>query len=147
MQKRFLSYLSTAQKLVESYKGEIPFASFLKNYFSLNKKHGSTDRKQIAHLCYCYFRLGKALTTEPFETKACIAYFLCNAQPNNYAFLFNDLWLQNWSEDVEKRIEFVQQAKHNFNINDVFMPSQFIGIENKKDFIKSQAQSKLFTFF
>lgn len=37
----------------------MPFASFIKNFFSKNKKFGSNDRKQISNLCYSFFRLGK----------------------------------------------------------------------------------------
>lgn len=39
----------------------MPLKHYLQQYFSQNKKHGSKDRKQIAHLCYSYYRMGYAL--------------------------------------------------------------------------------------
>jgi len=62
---RYHSYLNTAKNIIENYKGEIPFAVFIKKYFSAKKKYGSKDRKQITALCYNYFRLGKALPQLP----------------------------------------------------------------------------------
>lgn len=64
---RFYSWLNTAVKLVGRYRGEEPFANYLKYFFSQNKKFGGKDRKQIAHLCYSYFRLGKAFTNLSIE--------------------------------------------------------------------------------
>lgn len=57
---RFYSHLNSAAAIIEVYKFEIPFAPFIKSYFTKNKKFGSRDRKQITELCYCYFRLGKS---------------------------------------------------------------------------------------
>ena len=65
---RWHSYLNSAKEILSLYNGEEPFASFLKKYFSGHKKFGSTDRKQVSHLCYCYFRLGKALPNLPTTT-------------------------------------------------------------------------------
>ncbi len=45
-----------ARKLVSDYKGQEPFASYIKKYFAANKKHGSRDRKTISELCYEAFR-------------------------------------------------------------------------------------------
>ena len=70
-EKLFESYLSTAVSLVQQYDGSIPLSDFLKQYFSLNKKFGSRDRKHVSHLCYCYYRLGqnppRSLKGEPKE--------------------------------------------------------------------------------
>lgn len=54
------AHIETAKKLIASYEGVQPFHLFLKTYFAANKKHGSKDRKQIASLCYYWFRWGKA---------------------------------------------------------------------------------------
>jgi 16S rRNA (cytosine967-C5)-methyltransferase len=79
---RYHSYLNSSRQIINQYKGEEPFASFLKKYFTQQKKCGSTDRKQIAHLCYCYFRLGKSLLKIPVEERILIGLFLCSAEPN-----------------------------------------------------------------
>ncbi|MBZ4187912.1 Fmu (Sun) domain protein [Niabella sp. 3A5MI-3] len=47
----------------------MPLAHFLKNFFSGEKKFGSKDRKQIAQLCYAYYRLGKDFTDLSFEQR------------------------------------------------------------------------------
>ena len=56
---RYFAYLNSAVLIIKEYDGTMPLAAFLKIFFAKNKKYGSKDRKQIAHLCYCYFRLGK----------------------------------------------------------------------------------------
>lgn len=64
---RFYSYLNSAVKALSEYKGAGPLSHFLRSYFARYKKMGSKDRKQISHLCYCYFRLGKAFTDLSLE--------------------------------------------------------------------------------
>ena len=58
--KHYHSHLNTAAQILELFDGSIPFAYFIKNHFSQNKKFGSKDRKQISRLCYAFFRLGKS---------------------------------------------------------------------------------------
>ena len=67
--KRFYSHLNTTVAILAAYKGEMPFAHFLKNFFSQYKKFGSKDRKQITELCFCYFRLGAAFPQLSMEQK------------------------------------------------------------------------------
>ncbi|HQW84877.1 MAG TPA: Fmu (Sun) domain-containing protein, partial [Ferruginibacter sp.] len=98
---RYHSYLNTAKNIIENYKGEIPFAVFIKKYFSAKKKYGSKDRKQITALCYNYFRLGKALPQLPIEEKIIIAVFLC--ERDNNAFL--QFHKPNWNEIINNPLE------------------------------------------
>jgi 16S rRNA (cytosine967-C5)-methyltransferase len=56
---RYHSYLNTSAGIIKRYNGDQPLAAFLKNFFAADKKYGSKDRKQISHLCYCYYRTGK----------------------------------------------------------------------------------------
>jgi 16S rRNA (cytosine967-C5)-methyltransferase len=56
--RRYVSYLQTADTLVNQYTGSEPLAAYLKKYFAANKKHGGSDRKYISTLCYGFFRLG-----------------------------------------------------------------------------------------
>ena len=79
---RYNSYLNSAVQILKRFKGSEPLASFLKKYFAANKKFGSKDRKQIAHLCYCYFRLGKTLMNIAIEERILIGLFLCYTEPN-----------------------------------------------------------------
>jgi 16S rRNA (cytosine967-C5)-methyltransferase len=63
---RFQSYCNTAVTIINAYKGGVPFVHHLKQYFAAHKKHGSTDRRTIAHLCYTYYRLGASISN--FDT-------------------------------------------------------------------------------
>src|SRR3954470_21951997 len=90
------SYLQSATQILNGYKGEEPFASFLKNFFRQNKKYGSRDRKQVSHLCYCYFRLGKALMNLSIEERVLAGLFLCSDKPNEML----DLLKPGWNEKV-----------------------------------------------
>lgn len=71
--KIFYSHLNAAATILQLYDGGIPFAHFVKNYFSQHKKFGSKDRKQISELCYAYFRLGKAYLNVPVADRLLLA--------------------------------------------------------------------------
>lgn len=79
---RYQSYLNTAAAILEDYRGLQPFPDFSKAFFSRDKKYGSTDRKQISHLCYCYFRLGKAMRSLPVKERILTGLLLCSDEPN-----------------------------------------------------------------
>jgi 16S rRNA (cytosine967-C5)-methyltransferase len=79
---RWYSYLNSALAILQQYQGQEPFNSFLKKFFSADKKYGSKDRKQIAHLCYCNFRMGKAGADLIPEDKVVAGLFLCSNEPN-----------------------------------------------------------------
>ena len=102
---RFYSYLNSASNIIDLYKGEMPFAVFLKQYFAKEKKFGSKDRKQISALCYNYFRVANALNVVEKEEQFLIASFLCESTPNPIlAFLkpeFNDSVEQSLSQKLE----------------------------------------------
>jgi 16S rRNA (cytosine967-C5)-methyltransferase len=94
---KYFSHVNTATKILSLYKGQQPFAIFLKDFFSKNKKYGSKDRKQIASLCYCYFRLGKAGMDLPLEDRLLQAYSLCIGKP--------DELLQNVKPDIQSSVK------------------------------------------
>jgi 16S rRNA (cytosine967-C5)-methyltransferase len=79
---RYHSYLNSATQVINKYRGEEPFASFIKKYFAEHKKYGANDRKQIAHLCYCYFRMGMSFPEMPVEEKILAGLFLCSTTDN-----------------------------------------------------------------
>lgn len=76
--KYFDSHLKSAVVILVQYKGNEPFASFLKKCFGANKKFGSNDRKAIRECCYAYFRLGKASAGLPVEDAIRTGIFLCS---------------------------------------------------------------------
>lgn len=98
---RYISYLNSSREILSVYNGEEPFASFIKKYFSEHKKYGSKDRKQISHLCYCYFRLGKALPDLPVEERMLAGLFLCSSKSNELLQELNP----EWNNSVELTVE------------------------------------------
>jgi 16S rRNA (cytosine967-C5)-methyltransferase len=81
---RYHSYLNTAKKIIETFTGAAPLSAYLKKFFAADKKYGSKDRKQIAALCYNYYRLGKALRDIPVEEKIILSTFLCERSSNDF---------------------------------------------------------------
>ncbi len=117
---RFQSYFNTAILLIRQYDGSVPLVHFLKQHFAKNKKHGSKDRKQITHLCYCYFRLGHALSALATEERLKIALFLCNSFAGDWQLLFDEKWIKHWSIDLHQRIKFIQSNYPAFSVNTIF---------------------------
>lgn len=76
MFRRFYSHLNTAVAILQAYDGAMPFAHFIKNYFSGQKKYGSKDRREITGLCYGYFRLGKSYPQLTVADKVVAGYRL-----------------------------------------------------------------------
>ncbi len=89
---RYHSYLHTAKKIIESYTGAEPLSALLKKFFVADKKYGSKDRKQLASLCYNYYRLGKALKDIPVEERIIVATFLCEQCPNDFLQFHKAEW-------------------------------------------------------
>lgn len=79
---RFHSYINTAINLVENYRGDVPFSNFIKQFFSTERKFGSSDRKQISSLCYCYFRAAFAFDNKLNQDNMVTALFLCQDKPS-----------------------------------------------------------------
>lgn len=79
---KHFSHLNTATTILASYRGDLPFHHFLKSFFAGSKKYGSRDRKQIAQICYSWFRTGLLLGNEALETALPKAIFLCCDQSN-----------------------------------------------------------------
>lgn len=97
----------------------MPLAAFLKQYFAENKKFGSKDRRYIAHMCYCYYRLGHALKEHTIEEKIKAALFLCD-DSDEWNILYSAEWIDNRSDDLQKRIHFIETVFPGFSLQDIF---------------------------
>ncbi len=97
------SYVNSAAQLISIYKGEEPFANFLKKYFREHKKFGSKDRKQVSHLCYCYFRLGKSELPFPVEERILIGLFLCSTESNEILDTLKPEWNKQISFSLKEK--------------------------------------------
>ena len=114
---RYHSYLNSSKQLLQQYKGEEPFASYLKKYFSANKKYGSKDRKHIAHLCYCFFRMGKIIMNSSIEEKILTALFLCSEKPNEILAALKPGWNDKCELPVDQKVLIIN---YSLLITDVF---------------------------
>ncbi len=104
---RIYSYLNSAVIICNAYDGGLPFAIYLKQYFSLNKKFGSKDRKQVGHLCYCFFRMGKSLPALSIDEKIIIGLFLCSTESNELLSVLNNEWNEKANFNLEEKIKFL----------------------------------------
>ncbi len=128
---RYHSYINTALKLILLYKGDQPFAVFIKYFFSKEKKYGSKDRKQISSLCYNYFRLGFAMKNCSAEQKIIMATFLCDNVESAFLENLNPYWNKKISLSLSDKLELV---KDDFLLTDIFpfndYLSESISVEN-----------------
>jgi 16S rRNA (cytosine967-C5)-methyltransferase len=103
---RLSQYISSAQKILASYDGQIPFAEYIRNYFSREKKYGSKDRKHIASLCYQFFRIGRTISPDDHYARIIAGIFLCNSTaPEGFEAVYNNA--AQISQPVEKKIELM----------------------------------------
>ena len=112
---RYHSYLSTATKLIETYKAGSPLVHHLKAHFSANKKMGSKDRKIVAALCYHYFRCKSLFKNDEEVSQVVVkSAFLFDSQ--RLKSLFADLSpeLHSQSElSLDQRLAYLKLDKKN----------------------------------
>lgn len=99
----------------------------LKQYFAAHKKHGSTDRRTIAHLCYTYYRLGASISNFDTDKGLQLAIFLCEAKPGNWSFLFEPSWLAAWVASdgssvatLDQKLDFIKEQLPGYGIESIF---------------------------
>ena len=114
---RYHSYINTSVSILTAYKGEEPFAGYLKRFFAANKKYGSKDRKQISHLCYCFFRTGKLFPDLSVEEKVLAGLFLCSQEQNEILPSLKPAWNKEVSLPIKEKIIFIDK---NSSVNNIF---------------------------
>ena len=113
---RYHSHLNSAIEILNQYKGEEPFTSFIKKFFSEHIKFGSKDRKQIAHLSYCYFRLGKAFMDIPGKERILTGLFLCSTEPNEMLEQLKPEWNEKTSNTIEEKYSILNVQSSMLNV-------------------------------
>jgi 16S rRNA (cytosine967-C5)-methyltransferase len=132
------SYLKSSIQILDAYKGEEPFSSFLKKYFGRNKKYGSRDRKQVSHLCYCYFRLGKVLPDISHEERILIGLFLCSDTSNDMLEVVRPEWNKKADSPLREKLLIINDSslsdRHASVIEEVFPWKEEVseGIDHEK---------------
>ncbi|MCO5239608.1 MAG: Fmu (Sun) domain-containing protein [Chitinophagaceae bacterium] len=122
---RYHSYLNTSTGIIRRYDGAVPLAVFLRSFFAANKKFGSRDRKQISHLCYCYYRTGKIFYTPVLPDDTVIqnhilsGLFLCSSQPNDLLQQIKPEWNEKIFLSPGEKAAIIQQ---DLNRVDVLSP-------------------------
>jgi len=120
---KYDNQLRYAINITEDYKGEIPLAAWLKDFFRANKQMGSRDRKTVASLLYNYYRLGHTLKAATAKERMLVACFLCNAAPMELLEYFKPAWNQQIQLPLQEKIELLQQDDsigHSFSVNEIF---------------------------
>jgi len=107
---RYHAYLHSATAILHSYKGEEPFAGFIKKYFAAHKKFGSTDRRTVSHFFYCYFRLGKALTDLQVEERILTGLFLCSNSENKILDELKPEWNLQTGLSLAEKLTCIHQT-------------------------------------
>jgi 16S rRNA (cytosine967-C5)-methyltransferase len=113
---RFHSYLNSASEILKQYNGKEPFSSFLKKFFSLQKKFGSRDRKEIAQLCYSYFRLGKDFPELETAERILTGLFLCATGPNEIISTLKPEWSEKISLPLFDKLNCLSPIRHTLSI-------------------------------
>lgn len=108
---RFISYLNSAEKIISAYDAQIPFASYIKNYFSKNKKYGSGDRKTIASICYSYFRTGHLLNRNCSHDNLLMAFFLCSDKATKIIDELKPQWSDQMSLSIEDKLHLINPSQ------------------------------------
>lgn len=119
---RSIVHFKSAVNIVTAYKGNLPFAAYLKDFFRANKKYGSSDRKLITHWCYGYFRIARAVDSSP-EERLQVFLFLEGKNADLLQAL-NTRWTEwfnaNSSADQSLRIEFLKEIYPDFELQKLF---------------------------
>ncbi|WP_205513669.1 Fmu (Sun) domain-containing protein [Longitalea arenae] len=117
---KYFSHLNTAVQLLQQYDGSVPFGSFIKSFFSQYKKFGSRDRKNIAHLCYAFFRLGKALPQLPLEQRILTGLFFCSPEPNELLQHLKPAWNEQAHGSLPQKFQLINDTLAPVTIQEVF---------------------------
>ena len=99
------SHLQTAVKVIEIYKGDLPLAIFLKNFFSKDKKYGSKDRRSIAALCYAYYRVCRGLPGYDVQQKVLAGVFLTSTGNTPILEALQPKWNASIHEPIELKLQ------------------------------------------
>jgi 16S rRNA (cytosine967-C5)-methyltransferase len=113
---QYHSYLNSAVRIIDQYKGDEPFAVFLKKFFAQHKKYGSKDRKQISHLCYCFFRLGKSFFQTPVEERTLLGLFLCSTEPSEILAALKPEWNEKVKQFINEKYSTLSIQQSIFNV-------------------------------
>lgn len=94
-----------------------PFGLFLKEFFRMDKKYGSKDRKRITALCYNFFRLGKLAADAAMEDRIVLGLFIGTAGPDELLQAVRPEWNAQVTLPPEEKLAL---AGYTFSPADLF---------------------------
>ncbi len=120
--------------LIKSYQGQQPLHRFLQHYFREHKQMGSRDRRLFSDWVYGYYRLGKALSDQPIETKLAVANFLVNEQDGDLlkhaVSEYTNLVPDDFLNTLNDKINIVKANYSSFSIVDIFPFEESMSVDN-----------------
>jgi 16S rRNA (cytosine967-C5)-methyltransferase len=119
---KFDNQLRHATAIIDTYKGEMPLHTWLKNFFRDNKQMGARDRKLLSTLVYGYYRLGHSLPATPIPDRLLAGLFLCCNQPGDLLQHFHPELNEKVALPLEEKIAFFQTHPSGtaFRVADIF---------------------------
>ncbi len=99
----------------------MPLSVFLRSFFAADKKYGSKDRKQVGHLCYCYYRTGKIspdgapANAGALQARILAGLFLCSSQPDEMLRQLRPAWKESVHLSVEEKCAIINRSDHPVN--------------------------------
>ena len=107
--------------MIGQYKGHMPLASWLKDYYRENRQMGGGDRRIVSELLYCYYRLGHISNELTTENRILISLFLCNQVSNPILQYFKPLWNDKVTSDLPDKLASLSSGSGiNINLNEIF---------------------------
>jgi 16S rRNA (cytosine967-C5)-methyltransferase len=105
--RRYQSYIQNALVILQTYTGDMPFAIYARQFFARDKKFGSKDRKQIAAICYSYFRMAHALQHLKSYESLIAAHFLCSNQPSPIVATLQPEWTPLAAATLHQKLQVI----------------------------------------
>lgn len=113
---KYFSHLNTATQLIEQFHGQEPLHHFLKKFFGQHKKFGSKDRKRISHLCYTFYRVGRAFpgeikhrSTETIQEIILAGLFLCSNTSDELLGIMRPSWNEKINVSIHEKEDIVNE--------------------------------------
>jgi 16S rRNA (cytosine967-C5)-methyltransferase len=134
--------LQHIKAIIRTYDGGIPLTYFLKNYFKVNPKLGSRDRKILSDMAYSWYRCSKGFEYKlPFEEKLNAALYLCDTQSNHILQFLPEAWQQTKQLDTSQKIQLLADQGIAFNIDKLAtIKTELSGGITRADWLHSMLQ-------
>lgn len=134
--------------LLNTYKGEMPLANFLKFYFKKHPILGSRDRKILSEMAYCYYRCAKGLSPQSISLSEKIDCSLLLSESNlpHIKKVLPEHIQSLYGKDFDDNIKALHYQKIGFDFNALCANEiEFSKGINKAEWLRSMlSRPKLF---